>query len=56
MLKHCAPFTNWISRISNKQVDDAHDIDAVMPMYNVIEDSDNYSETSGIYGSFAELY
>ena len=30
------------------QVDDGHDIDVVMPMYNVIEYSDNYSKTSGI--------
>ena len=30
------------------QVDDAHDIDVVMPMYNLIEYSDNYSKTSGI--------
>ena len=28
------------------QVNDAHDIDAVTPMYNVIEYSDNYSKTS----------
>ena len=30
------------------EVDDAHDIDAVMSLYNVIEYSDNYSKTSGI--------
>ena len=30
------PFINCISRINNTQVDDAHDIDAVMPMYNLI--------------------
>ena len=29
-------------------MDDAHDIDVVMPMYNSIKYSDNYSETSGI--------
>ena len=29
------------------QVDDAYDIDVVMPMYNLIEYSDNYSKTSG---------
>ena len=29
-------------------VDDAHDIDVVMPVYNVKEYSGNYSETSGI--------
>ena len=41
-------FTNCISSINNTQVDYAHDIDAVMPMYNLIEYDDNYSKTSGI--------
>ena len=36
----CAPFTNCISEINNTQVDDAQDIDVVMPMYNLIEYSD----------------
>ena len=36
ILKNCVPFTNWINRINNTQVDDAHDIDIVMPMYNLI--------------------
>ena len=40
--KNCAPFTKCISRINN-----ALDIDIVMPMYNLIEYSDNYSKTSG---------
>ena len=48
MFKNCAPFINFISKINNTQVDDAHDIDVVMPMYNLIEYSDNYSKTSGI--------
>ena len=30
------------------QVDDAHDIDAVMLMYNLMEYTDNYSKTSEI--------
>ena len=30
------PFINCISRINNTLVDDVHDIDAVMPMYNLI--------------------
>ena len=45
--KNCAPFTKCISRINNADIDNAHDIDIVMPMYNLIEYSDNYSETSG---------
>ena len=45
--KNCAPFTKCISRINNTDIDNAHDIDIVMPMYNLIEYSDNYPKTSG---------
>ena len=45
--KNCSPFTKCISRINNTVIDNAHDIDTVMPMYNLIEYSDNYSKTSG---------
>ena len=44
--KNCALFTNCISEINNTQVDNAKDIDIVMPMYNVIEYSDNYAKTT----------
>ena len=47
IFKNCAPFTNWISKINNTQIDNAEYIDTVMPMYNLIEYSDNYSKTSG---------
>ena len=30
---NCAPFTKCISRINNTDIDNAHDIDIVMPMY-----------------------
>ena len=45
--KNCAPFTNCISEINNTQVDNAKDINIVMPMYNLIEYSDNYAKTTG---------
>ena len=45
--KNCAPFTNCISEINNTQVDNAKNIDIVMPMYNLIEYSDNYAKTTG---------
>ena len=45
--KNCAPFINCISEINNTQIDNAKDIDTVMPMYNLIEYSDNYAKTSG---------
>ena len=47
IFKNCAPFTICISAINNTQVDSAKDIDIVMPMYNLIDYSDNYSKTSG---------
>ena len=37
---------NYISEISNTLVDNAHDINAVRPMYNLIEYSVTYSKTS----------
>ena len=46
IFKNCAPLTNCISEINNTQVDNAKDIDVVIPMYNLIEYSDNYSKTS----------
>ena len=48
IFKNCAPFTNCISKINDTEIDNAQDIDIVMPMYNLIEYSDNYSKTSGI--------
>ena len=47
VFKNCTPFTTCISEINNTQVDNAKDIDTVMPMYNLIEYSDNYAKTSG---------
>ena len=43
---NCAPFTDCISNINNDQVDNVKYIDVVMPMYNLIECSDNYSKKS----------
>ena len=34
-------------KINNTQIDNAKDIDIVMPMYNLIEYSDNYAKTTG---------
>ena len=45
--KNCAPFTKCISRTNDTDIDNAHDIDIIMPMYNLIEYSDNYSKTTG---------
>ena len=37
VLKNCAPFTNYIREINNTHIDNAKDIDIVMPMINFIE-------------------
>ena len=47
IFKNCAPFTKCISGINNTDIDSAQDNDIVMPTYNLIEYSDNYSKTSG---------
>ena len=47
IFKNCAPFTNCISEINNTQIDNAKDIDIIMPMYNLIEYSNNYAKTKG---------
>ena len=44
ILKNCALFIDFITEINNTQVDNAKDV--VMPMYNLIEHSDNYSKIS----------
>ena len=41
IFKSCARFTNCIIEISNAQVDNAKDTHVIMPMYNLIEYSDN---------------
>ena len=43
--KNCASFINCISEINNAQIGNAKDIDIIMPMYNLIEYSDNYPKT-----------
>ena len=46
IFKNCASFTNCRSEIYNTEVDDAHGIDVVMPMYDFIEYSGAYLKTS----------
>ena len=53
IIQNCPPFTDCASEINNTQIDNAKDIDKVMPMYNLIEYSYNYSE---IYGTLWLYY
>ena len=45
--KDNAPFTNCISKINNVLIDNAEDLDIVMPMYNLLECSKKYRKTTG---------
>ena len=47
ILKNNAPFVSCISRINNELIEDADDLDIVMPMYNLLEYSKNYRKTIG---------
>ena len=45
-LKTCAPFTKCNLEINDEHVDTAENLDMVMPIYNLIECSDNYQDSS----------
>ena len=44
--KNNAPFINCISKINGIKIDNAEDLDVVMPMYNLLEYSKNYKKTT----------
>ena len=43
--KNCAPVKKYRTKIKETFVDDAEHINIAMPVYNLIEYSDNYSDT-----------
>ena len=45
--KNCAPLFKCLTKIDETTAYDADDLDLVMPMYNLIEYSSNYSEATG---------
>ena len=45
--KKNASFINCISKINGIKIDNAEDLDVVMPMYNLLEYSKNYWKTTG---------
>ena len=47
VFKNNAPFINCISKINGVKIDNAEDLDVVMPMYNLLEYSKNYRKTTG---------
>ena len=44
--KNHVPFTNCISKINNVLIDNADELDVVMPMYNLLEYRKNYRKTT----------
>ena len=50
--KNCAWFSTCTTKINDVFVDEANHIYIAMPMYNLIEYSDNYSDTSGSLWQF----
>ena len=52
VFKNCAPFKKCRKEINETFVDEGDIINITMPMYNLIEYSDNYSDTSGSLWQF----
>ena len=50
-LKNNAPFVSCISKI-NTLIDNAEDLDIVMPMYNLLEYSKNYRKTTESFWNY----
>ena len=47
VFKNCASFIDCINEKNNRQIVDVKDINVVMPIYDLIDYSNNYSKTSG---------
>ena len=47
VFKNNAPFIIYISKINGIKIDNAEDLDVVMPMYNLLEYSKNYRKSTG---------
>ena len=47
ILKNNAPFISCITRINGELIEDAGDLDIVMPMYSLLEYNKNYRKTIG---------
>ena len=47
ILKNNAPFVSCMTRINGELIEDADNLDVVIPMYNLLEYSKNYRKTIG---------
>ena len=52
ILKNNALFISCITKINNELIEDAEDLDVVMPMYNLLEYSKNYRKTIGSFYNY----
>ena len=52
IFKNCAPFSTCNTEINDVLIDEANHICITMPMYNLIEYRDNYSDKSGSLWQF----
>ena len=56
IFKNCAPFTDCISKINNTQVDNAKDIDIVIPMHNLKNIAIIIQKHLEVYGNIVKIY
>ena len=54
IIENCAPFTDCINEINNTRIDNAKDIDIVIPIYNLMEYGDNYSKTFSLWQGYRD--
>ena len=54
-LKNCAPLNKCIVHISEEHLETAEELEIVMPMYNLLEFSDNYEKCSGSLTENADI-
>ena len=52
IFKNNAPFIGCNSKFNGVLIDNAEDLDVVMPMYNLLEHSKKYSKTTGILWNY----
>ena len=60
IFKSCTPFTDCINEINNIDIIilniEINNTDIIMPVYNLIKYSDNYSKYLGAYGNIVKIY
>ena len=52
IFKNCASFTRCVTDINDEHVETAENLDIIMPMYNLLEYSDNCANSSGSLWQF----